>query len=172
MSVSRFHVEIATASGLAAIGLIAVLGAVELGFGWEQGGPEPGYFPFYVGLILLAASLLNIVAAFRKHRRVTAEPAGPDETDPEEAFLDRAQLVRLGQFLLPMVLFVVVTLWMGLYVGSALYIAWSVGHHGGHRPWTALGVGAAFSMALYLVFETAFRVPLLKGPLEPLFGIH
>jgi len=25
---------------------------------------------------------------------------------------------------------------------------------------------------LYLIFETLFRIPLLKGPIEPLLGIY
>jgi Na+/melibiose symporter-like transporter len=172
MDVSRFHVEVATALGTAALGLLAVLGAVELGFGWEQGGPEPGYFPFYVGLILVFASLLNLVAAVLRHRRSTVEPANSEQAEEDEAFLDRERLTRIAQFLLPMVLFVIGTIWLGIYVSSLLYIAWSVWHHGGHRPWKALGAGLAFSVVLYLVFETAFRVPLLKGPIEPLLGIH
>ena len=59
-----------------------------------------------------------------------------------------------------------------IYVGSTLYIAWSVWRHGGHRVWIALGVGLAFATVLYLIFEVGFRVPLLKGPLEPLLGIY
>jgi hypothetical protein len=165
MEIRRLHVEIATALVTAALGLVAVAGAIELGFGWEEGGPEAGYFPFWVGLILTAASLWNLVAAIRRER---AAGGG----SPEEPFLRRDSLVRLAQFLGPMVVFVVVTIILGIYVGSALYIAWSVWRHGGHNPGIALAVGLAFAVALYVIFEVGFRVPLLKGPLEPLLGLY
>jgi hypothetical protein len=165
MEIRRLHVEIGTALVTAALGLAAIAGATELGFGWEEGGPEAGYFPFWVGLILVAASLWNLAASIRRER-----VAGG--ADAQEPFLRRDSLVRLAQFLGPMVAFVVVTITLGIYVGSTLYIAWSVWRHGGHNLLIALAVGLAFAVALYAIFEIGFRVPLLKGPLEPMLGLY
>eukprot|EP01034_Spumella_vulgaris_P046557 gene46557-58048_t len=36
-----------------------MFGSVEQGIGWGDAGPEPGYFPFYIGLMLSAASVAN-----------------------------------------------------------------------------------------------------------------
>jgi hypothetical protein len=168
MDVRRLHVEIAMALVTGALGLAAVVGAVELGFGWEDGGPEPGYFPFWVGLILAGASVWNLVAAILRERQESEAAAAA----AEGPFLERESLVRLAQFIGPMLAFVVVTILLGIYVGSTLYIAWSVWRHGGHHLGIALGVGLAFAVALYLIFEVGFRVPLLKGPLEPLIGLY
>src|SRR5215475_10664534 len=33
------------------------------GIGWDATGPEPGYFPFYLSVILAAASLYGLVKA-------------------------------------------------------------------------------------------------------------
>ncbi len=167
MTVRRFHAEVATALGTAVLGGIAILGANELGHGWSESGPQSGYFPFYVGLILIAASLWNLAAAFIRHGSARGEG-----DDIEEPFLDKERLHRLGGFLGTMLVYVLVTLVMGIYVGSALYIAWSAWRQGGYRPSLALAVGIGFSVALYLVFEVAFLMPLLKGPIEPLFGIY
>lgn len=166
MHVRRIHGEIATGILTGAIGCAAMLGANELGFGWDEGAPEAGYFPFHVGLLLVAASAWNIGAAIVRARGT------PDASGEEEPFLDGERLGRIAHFVVPMGLFVVVTIWLGLYVGTVLYIAWNVWRHGGRRSWLALGVGIAFAVALYLIFEVGFRVPLLKGPLEPLLGIH
>jgi hypothetical protein len=167
MELRRVHVEIAAALATGALGLAAVAGAVDLGFGWEDGAPEPGYFPFWIGLILMGASLWNLVAAILREREGTSGDA-----EREGPFLERDSLVRLAQFLGPMVAFVVVTIVLGIYVGSTLYIAWSVWRHGGHHFGIALAMGLAFGAALYLIFEVGFRVPLLKGPLEPLIGLY
>lgn len=168
MEVRRLHVEIAMALVTGGLGVAAIVGAVGLGFGWEDGGPEPGYFPFWVGLILAVASAWNLVAAVVRDRQA----AGAADADAGGPFLHRDSLRRLAQFIGPMVAFVVVTILLGIYVGSTLYIAWSVWRHGGHHLGIALVVGLAFAVALYLIFEVGFRVPLLKGPLEPLIGIY
>ncbi|KGJ05427.1 Tripartite tricarboxylate transporter TctB family protein [Paracoccus halophilus] len=169
MTVRRFHAEIGAAIVTGALGLAAMIGATELGVGWEESGPQSGYFPFYVGLILVGASLWNLVAAFLAHRATVAGHARTGEA--EEPFLDSARLGRLGRFLAVMLAFVIVTLVMGIYVGSASYIAYSA-WRGGYRPLFALAMGVGFALALYLVFEVAFLMPLLKGPIEPLLGIY
>ena len=160
MQVKHFHAELALAALTGLAGAVTAYGSLELGASWTDHGPEPGYFPFFVGLLLLGASLWNGAKALR-HRAAEAEP-----------FLEREQSVRLVGFLLPMAAFVVVTVLLGLYVGSALYLFWVAWRQGGYRPHLAALLGIAFSFFLYIVFELAFQVPLLKGPLEPLLGIY
>ena len=164
MTVKTFHAELGTAIATGLLGLAGVIGATELGHGWEESGPQAGYFPFYVGLILIGASLWNLVAAFLKHRAAGSEP--------EEPFLDRDKARRLGIFLAALLAFVIVTLTMGIYVGSILYITWSAWRQGGYRLPLALGTGVGFAVALYVIFEVIFKIPLLKGPIEPLLGIY
>ena len=38
------------------IGIVVMFGSLEQGIGWSESGPAPGYFPFYIGLLLSAAS--------------------------------------------------------------------------------------------------------------------
>lgn len=168
MTVRRFHAEVATAAGTAALGIAAIVGAMELGYGWAESGPESGYFPFYVGLLLIGASLWNLCAAFIAHRAAHADPA----REIEEPFLDGERVSRLGRFLVAMFAFVLGSVFLGIYLGSAGYIAWNAWRQGGYRPWVALAIGAGFSIALYVIFEVIFLMPLLKGPIEPLLGIY
>lgn len=169
MIVRRFHAEAATAAGTSVLGLIAVVGATELGFRWGDHGPQSGFFPFYVGLILILASLWNLGRAIAKHRETPAQAQASEET--EEPFLGHEQLMRIGRFLGALVVFVIVSVLLGIYVGSTLYIAWSA-WRGGYRPLVALAFGLGFAVSLYVIFEVGFRVPLLKGPLEAQLGIY
>ena len=57
--ISRYTAEIGTATLTAGLGLAAVVGALEFGIGWGDAGPEPGAFPFYIGLLVIAASVRN-----------------------------------------------------------------------------------------------------------------
>lgn len=167
MTIRRFHAEAATAAGTGILGLIAIYGAAELGYAWEDHGPQAGYFPFYVGLLLVAASLWNLSRAFLAERGQPAAAAAA-----EEPFLPRDQLKRVAGFTAALLVFVLATLFLGIYVGATGYIAWSAWRQGGYRLPLSLGIGAGFSLALYLIFETVFRIPLLKGPIEPLLGIY
>lgn len=169
MTIRVYHAELGTAFATGLLGLAGVVGAAELGFGWEDSGPQPGYFPFYVGLILIGASLWNLVAAVIRQRRAEASP---QMEEGEEPFLHRESLHRLGGFVAALLGFVIGTLLLGVYVAGAAYIAYSARRHGGKRLWVALAIGIGFSAVQYLIFETIFKIPLIKGPLEAMLGIY
>jgi hypothetical protein len=155
--ITRAWAEAAAGLATGGLGVAIVVGALEYGIGWSAGGPEAGTFPFYVGLIVIAASLGNIAQA-RRHRGA--------------AFVDAVQLRRVAAFVAPMVLFVVAALGLGLYVAAVLYVGGVMRFQGGYRWRAALPVALGTSLFFYVVLEMWFKVPLLKGPLEPLLGLY
>jgi hypothetical protein len=160
MVIRRFYMELVVAALICIVGAVAAFGSLELGVGWGDTGPEPGYFPFYVGILMMLLSAWNGAYAMVAKRH------------DGEVFLERRHLVRLARFVVPMVGFVIVTILLGLYVGTALYLFYVAWRQGGYRPhWAAL-MGLGFALALFVVFETVFQVPLLKGPIEPMLGIY
>jgi hypothetical protein len=158
--VSRFAVELGVAVLTGAFGATVCYGSLDVGAGWTEFGPEAGYFPFYVGLLILLGSVANIIHAFFKHRGTG------------EIFIEgqRAKVVAL--FLLPLIAFAGVSAWLGLYLGTALYIAGTMLFQGRYKWWIALPSGVAVSLFFFVVFEIGFKVPLLKGPVEAWFGIY
>lgn len=156
---SRLSAEIVTALVTALVGVATIIGALDFGIGWGAGGPEAGAFPFYVGLIILAASGGNLIGALR-------------HCDRRAIFIDAVQARRVASFLGPMILFVLASMWLGLYVAAALYLGAVMYVQGGYRLVTSAAVAIATSAFFYVVLETWFRVPLLKGPLEAALGIH
>jgi hypothetical protein len=152
MRIKRLHVEIVTAITLAAVGALGATGALELGVSWSESGPMPGYFPFYVGIILIVAAFASAAQAIFRLKM------GSEEM--RETFLEPEQTRRVLSFLLPMIVFVIVTVFL---------VAW---RNGGYKPWIAILIGIVFSIALYFVFEKAFQVPLHKGPIEEMLGIY
>jgi hypothetical protein len=157
---SRYTAEIGTASATLVLGLVVVFGATEFGIGWDVSGPQPGAFPFYMGLLVVASSLGIIVQTVvtRAGRRVVA--------------LDREQAIRVATFFAPMALFVLAALVLGLYVATALYLFFVMWLQGGYRPWLGALAGVGVAGFFYVVLELWFRVPLLKGPLENALGIY
>jgi hypothetical protein len=128
------------------------------GMGWSSVGPEAGYFPFYLGLILAAASLYGIGKAV-----IGGAGAG-------EPFVTRDQLWRVMQVFLPTLLFCIFTQWLGLYVASFLLIAGFMRIIGRIAWWKSLLTAFLFSISMFITFDVAFDVIMPKGPLEALFG--
>ena len=160
MVIKRIHMEILVACLTAIAGVVVAGGSLELGVGWTDSGPDAGYFPFYVGLLLAAAGFANAVWTVIVHR------------GEAEVFLEQEQAMRLLGFFLPMVAFVAVTLVLGLYVGAALYLFYVAWRQGKYNPLWAAALGIGFAVFLFVVFDVLFKVPLLKGPLEAFLKIY
>ena len=59
--VSIRTMDIAVAIALLVAAGIVIIDSVRLGVGWREAeGPTSGYFPFYIGVLLALASLVNL----------------------------------------------------------------------------------------------------------------
>jgi hypothetical protein len=142
------------------LALSAVLGFDNWrsGAGWASDGPQTGYFPFYLCLILGGASLFGLATlAFKR-----SENARP--------FVSRDQFRRVLQVFVPTFLFCLLMQWLGIYVASFLLIAGFMRFIGRIAWWKSLVTAFVFSLAMFLTFEIAFDVIMPKGPLEAAFG--
>lgn len=161
--ITRFWAETTTALVTLAFGLIVVWGAREFGIGWDSSGPQPGAFPFYTGALIAIASVGTLVVTFVQRWRGSAIV--------EEIFLDRERAGRVVAFFAPLVGFVLITAFAGMYVATIAYLLFAMRFQGryGWLVSVASAVGAAF--VFYVVFERFFQIGLLKGPVERLLGL-
>jgi putative tricarboxylic transport membrane protein len=151
-------VEIVVSLSLLALALILGYDNWRTGVGWDETGPQPGYFPFYLSVILAAASLYGLLAAL-----FSAAAAS-------ETFVTRAQLRRVMAVFVPTFLFCLVTQFLGLYVASFLLIASFMRLVGKIALWKSLLTALLFTAAMFVTFDIAFDVIMPKGPLEAAFG--
>ena len=156
--VGRRPVESATLAILLAFAVLMAWDNWRTGVSWESTGPKAGYFPFYVALILAGACLYGL--AIEVIRRAT----------PDASFVRRAQFKRVLQVLVPTILYVVATEWLGLYVASFILIAGFMIWVGKLKTWVSIVTALVFSVAMFVTFEVAFDVIMPKGPLERLLG--
>lgn len=156
----RKSAELAVAALVFLLGAIVIYDSVRLGFGWhEVHGPRPGYFPFYIGLIMCVASLVNVARALMVR--------GEDN----KTFVEVGQLKLVLAVLVPTAVYAALVTWIGIYVPSVLFIGFFMRWLGKYPWWKVAAVGLGTVVALYLVFEKWFKVPLPKGPLENLLGL-
>ena len=142
-----------------AVGLTVMIGSLKLGASWGADGPEAGYFPFYISLIIMLSSTVTLYQAVIVNKKKKTE-----------SFVEREPFKQVMAVLLPAIVFVLGVQLIGIYVSSALYIAIFMVWLGKYPIWKAIAVSVGVSVALYLMFEFWFQVPLPHGswinPLE------
>jgi putative tricarboxylic transport membrane protein len=148
--------DLITASLLLLMGGVVVFDAVRLGIGWGTDGPKSGFFPFWLGALLMAACTAIAVQAW--HRKDT------------EPFVTSDKLRLVLKVLLPAVGLVVLTQWLGLYVSSALYVAVYMRWIGRHSWGAVVACAVGIAVLSFLVFDRWFLIPMPKGPLETWLG--
>ena len=150
--------ELATAAFLMAFALLVIIDSLRVGTGWADDGPRSGYFPFYIGLLLLASS--GWVAASQISRWRQADPT----------FATRAQLAQVLAVFWPMCVYVALIFPLGIYLASTVLIAYFMRRYGKYKAVLTAVVGIGVPLVFFLVFERWFLVPLPKGPIEKWFG--
>jgi hypothetical protein len=151
-------VEVAVSLALLGLAALLALDNRRTGMSWDSTGPQAGYFPFYLSVILGAASLFGLARQFLSRRQAS------------KTFVTRAQFRRVLQVFVPTLLFCLATQWLGLYVASFLLVAGFMAWVGRIAVWKSLLTAFLFSLAMFVTFEIAFDVIMPKGPLEALFG--
>lgn len=151
-------VDLAVAVVIFLIGALVVWGSYQLGSSWASDGPQAGYFPFYIGmLICISSAVVGIQSLVRRHRDA-------------QIFVQRDQLKQVMVILLPSTVYVLGIQYIGLYVSSAVFIALFMKLVGRYSWLRGIAVGVGVSVISFLLFEVWFTIPLPKGPLENLLG--
>ena len=148
--------DLVTAAVLMLLGVVVIFDSLRLGIGWGTDGPRSGFFPFWLAVLMTATAALIFVQALR--RPVT------------RVFVSRAALRPVLSVLGPATAMVVVMQVTGLYVASAIYVAFYMRWIGRHRWPATIAMAVGLSVVTFLVFEEWFLVPMPKGPLEAWLG--
>lgn len=155
--------EIVVALAFIIFAIVMIQGSIQLGSSWGSDGPQAGYFPFYISLIILISSAATLIQAIRQKEL------------SNESFVDKGPFRQVLAVLVPAFIFVLLMQLIGIYVSAAIYIAFFMIWIGKYAAWKSIALGVAVSVALYMMFEYWFQIPLPSGslinPLE-LVGIQ
>ena len=153
---SKRTLEIVTSLCILAIGSVVMWDSSRIGAGWGTDGPQSGYFPFYIGLLMNIACLVNLGLALK--------------SDQTESFVSKAQIKLVLAIFLPCLAYVALMQWVGLYVASIIFIALFMRLQGKFSVFKSALTALTVVAVLFVMFEIWFKVPLIKGPLEAAFG--
>jgi putative tricarboxylic transport membrane protein len=148
--------DLTTALVLVVLGVVVIVDALRLGIGWGMEGPQSGFFPFWLAVAMVATSAVVGLQALAQAST--------------GVFATREQLRPVLVVLLPATAMVLVMEGLGLYVASALYLAFYMRWVGRHAWPTIAALSLGIPIVTFVVFEQWFLVPMPKGPLEAWLG--
>ncbi len=122
-------------------------------------GRTSGYFPFYVSLIMFVTSGVTLMRHLIRQR-----------PDGKGGFIAYGEMIMVLQVLIPMTIFVILSIYIGIYISMALFIGFFMTWHGHYPFYKTLPVALGVPVLLFVVFEIWFLVPLPKGPFEAWLG--
>ena len=154
---SHRGVELSVAGAIALLALIGIYGSLKNGVGWASDGPQAGFFPFYVCLIILVSCAVNVAQVLMS-------------SNDGSVFAYWSQLGKVGSVLLPTIIYVLVIPYSGIYVASGVLITFFMRWFGRYSWLMAIAVGVLVPVLCFFMFEIWFLVPLPKGPLENMLG--
>jgi hypothetical protein len=155
-AVSIRAMEIAVAMLLLLAGAVVVYDSYRLGSKWGSDGPQSGYFPFYIGVLICISGVVNLVQALL----VASKDSEP--------FVCWGPFKLVLTVLIPAAVYVLGVKYIGLYVASAIYIALFMAWLGKYSWLKSIIVGVAVNASFFMMFEVWFKVPLFKGDFDPL----
>jgi hypothetical protein len=159
--------EIAVALLLLAFGGTVVFDSVRLGASWGDDGPQSGYFPFYIGLLLCLSALATLGRVAYDDWKRRGQFAGA-VAESRRLFVAWGPLRQVFAVLVPAAVYVLLIQLIGVYVASALYIAVFMAWLGKYSWLMSAAVALPVSAGLYAMFEIWFKVPLFKGSYDVL----
>ncbi|MEP7154411.1 MAG: tripartite tricarboxylate transporter TctB family protein [Betaproteobacteria bacterium] len=157
-------VDAITAVVIFIFGAVVIWDSRRLGASWGSDGPEAGYFPFYIGLILCTASVINFASALREKS--------------DDSFVSISSIKMILSVMVPTVIYVALidgvgpVPGLGIYVASIIFIALFMKWLGKYKWLMTISVSVAVPVVFFLLFEIWFKVPLPKGPLEAALGMN
>jgi len=153
---SKRTLEIVTAVFFLLVGSVVMWDSSRIGAGWGSEGPQSGYFPFYIGLLMNVASAVNLLLALKSSKA--------------ESFVSKPAVKLVLAIFLPCLVYVGAMQWLGLYMASLIFIAVFMRWQGRFSVLKSGLTSLIVVVVLFVMFEIWFKVPLIKGPLEAALG--
>ena len=152
--------ELLVAACFAGVSLLVITDSIRVGKSWGSDGPEPGYFPFYIGCLMLGGSAWVILQTLLSWK----------QDDGKEVFAEKHEFNLMLLMLIPTTVFTAAIFVLGIYFSSLVFVAAFMVWQGKYSYFKSITVGFGISAALFALFEVWFKLPLPKGFIETWLG--
>ncbi len=153
--------EILTALGFIAFAIAVVVQATSVGWGWSGGQPQPGFLPFWLGLLLGVSGVVVLGQVLTSGR-----------PSLHAFFEGRIGLQSVLKVSVSSIGMLVLTYLVGFYTAAMLYVFVYTRFVGKHSWLVAIALSLLISFGSFYVFERVLAILLPRGiySIIPFFG--
>jgi putative tricarboxylic transport membrane protein len=119
--------------------------------GSSPGDVGPSWYPFWAAAVMGLAALVIAYQAF----------VSPQSK--QGAFETRESVTSVLKLVIPMFVYAFSFRWLGFYLATIVYMAFFAAYLGRYRWWGVAAAALLTPLAIYLLFEVAFRLVLPKS---------
>lgn len=152
--------ELLVAACFLGVSLLVITDSLRVGNAWGTDGPEPGYFPFYIGCLLFGGASWIILQTLWAWK----------QDDGKEVFAEKHEFNLMLLMLVPSAIFTAAIFVLGIYLASLVFVAAFMVWQGKYSYFKSIAVGTSISALLFSLFEVWFKLPLPKGFIETWLG--
>lgn len=143
--------ELLLAVAFLVLAAIVIGESIRLGFGWQEYGPQAGFVPFWLAIVMVICGGIILLQGVLKKVQ-------------ESFFMSRPAMWAMIWVLLTSTLFAFMIWTLGMYIATAVYavvFAFWLGRH----PWyVALAFAVIITIAVFYGMEKGLTIPLPKSP--------
>ncbi len=141
------------AVALLVLGLIVGIDSFRMGAGWGMEGPQGGFFPFVLSLLMIGGCVVIMRQAMK----------GTSSVKGSKPFVPEGGMRPVLTVCIPAVGMVLATEVIGLYLSAMIYLLLYIRIVGEFRWRTVLLVSIPIPIAFYIAFEKLFLIPMPMG---------
>jgi len=134
---------------------LVVIECFRLGFGWdESSGPQAGFVPFYLALLMLGCSAFIFYLGWKK-----------EKIEDDTFFINRQGMMEAIKIALTALLFSIILVYAGVYFAMLIFSPVFVRWLGGHKWSTVIIFTIVITVVIYFGMEVGLKIPLPRSPL-------
>ncbi len=145
--------DILVAAILLLLGLVVGVDSLRQGAGWGMEGPQGGFFPFILALVVIGGGVLIIRQAMQ----------GTSSVKGNKPFVPEGGMRPVLTVCIPAIGMVLATEVIGLYLSAMIYLLLYIRFVGEFRWRTVLLVSIPIPLVFYVAFEKLFLIPMPMG---------
>lgn len=142
--------EVVAGAGFVVVAMVVLVETIKLGPGWGRDGPQPGFFPFILAVVIGLGGLGTLVQGLRS-------------ADSRPFFEVRQEMVDLAQVGIPLALAIASIPFLGLYIMAVLYVGLFTAWYGRFRWYLSFPAGLVLAGTLYWGLERGFLISMPKS---------
>jgi len=132
------------------MGLIGMNEGYKLGPGWGETGPQAGFFPFALAVLMVLGAAASLIQAWVRH----------DDTPYFEHPQEIVDLLKVG---IPLAIAIATIPFLGLYLMSAAYLLFFSRWYGRHSWLLCIVMAVAVPTAMYLALQVGFGISMPRS---------